>query len=240
MRNYERKKAGQLGTRRPRLAPSCAWARYDSYEIREGHRDPEGYIRPAPGAKLHWFDPWLDYEAARQTTRSQPPYQSLLALADKLGLAELGMDVLTLEAYVYLGESQTSASRQVFPLSQTQKHSILEWCSRWGLLGILPNDFLAAKCAPRWKRNPEHGFYAEQTYYARTNGIWHSSSESLGPISGPRVIVEGGVVELDWAPPCVIVQTINGGGDFDIRSDSLYQWHDFFTDIPIEEFGNNS
>ena len=53
--------------------------RFNRYEVRDG------YIRPAPGAKGEWYDPWEGFRASRSKQgRQDPPYQSLIALVEDL------------------------------------------------------------------------------------------------------------------------------------------------------------
>src|SRR5918912_966861 len=71
-----------VGTRMPELFDAAAggWWRFEDYELRDG------YIRPAPGAKLERYDPWADYRARQGKRELQPPYKSLLGLLDSIYL----------------------------------------------------------------------------------------------------------------------------------------------------------
>lgn len=79
------------------------WWRFDAYELRDG------FIRPAPGARLEQFDPW---EPSRETAAGRPtatPHGDLLDLARRF--------VVT----------RSTAARE---------EMVLGWCARWGLLGF--------------------------------------------------------------------------------------------------------
>ena len=144
-----------------------SWWRFSSYELKDG------YIRPAPGAKLELYDPWKPYRDSWEhdpdsatpfpEKRLQgPPYLSLLALADEVTIApdRSGLD-------------KKSADR------------LLKWCSEFGLLGILPQRVQMVALAPRWLpvkpwgaavghklERPKDGIlYPTQFIYHRNNSL---------------------------------------------------------------------
>ena len=59
-------------------AASGEWWRFDRYEIKDG------VIRPAAGACLEWYDPWLAYRQVKYQKGAAPPYEDLLQLTAKL------------------------------------------------------------------------------------------------------------------------------------------------------------
>lgn len=88
------------------------WWRFDRYIIEDGA------IRPAEGSRLSMYDPWADYEASRLHGGGQEaPYQTLLTL-----LQQLRFDA---------GNTLTPASASL----------LCEWCSSYGLLGILTQEY---------------------------------------------------------------------------------------------------
>ena len=144
-----------------------SWWRFSSYELKDG------YIRPAPGAKLALYDPWQPYRDSWENNPDSdipfpekrlqgPPYLSLLALADELTIApdRSGLD-------------KKSADR------------LLKWCSEFGLLGILPQRVHRVALAPRWlpkkawgaavghkPERPKDGIlYPSQFIYYRNNAL---------------------------------------------------------------------
>jgi hypothetical protein len=234
---------GQLRARVPLSGPLCKWARYDRYEIRHG------CIRPTLGASLHWFDPWSDYEIEGRRKRAQPPYQSLFVLLDELELPEQIASMVSVEPFVkhYWSREEASGLAESLRLSQVQKRAILAWCSQWGLLGILPNETLAARFAARWQRIPDpeevelNDWCAVQLCLSRLNGSWHRSVASTSFVPCPEDAVDGGVVSFNWCEdeitrPYVIVQRVNELGEVEIRHESPeVAWGDFFPGIPKDE-----
>ena len=97
------------------------WWRFSRYELRDG------YLRPAPKARLEAYDPWAGYQAARLKGKTEPPYRALLALLDRLSVAG-GQPALN-------------------PMG---RDALLEWCADYGLLGLLPHRAQMMILAPRW------------------------------------------------------------------------------------------
>ena len=108
------------------------WRKFTRYELRDG------YICPAPEAQLESYDPWKGYLDAREAGKERvPPYQTLLELTKDLR-AELfrELDLRSsrfIETNKELGEA-IGEDREL-------KEDILRWCSRHGLLGLLPQLF---------------------------------------------------------------------------------------------------
>ncbi len=92
---------------------TARWWRFSRYEIKDG------LIGPAPGAVLHEYDPWEEYEQScvlgvgRGPT---PPYQSFVGLDRHVEL----------HAPMYLRDGAQRA--------------VIRWCERYGLLGLLLQD----------------------------------------------------------------------------------------------------
>jgi len=88
------------------------WWRFDRYIIEDGA------IRPAEGSRLSTYDPWADYEASRLHGGGQEaPYQTLLSLVQQL---------------------RFDATNTLTPESASL---LCEWCSSYGLLGILTQEY---------------------------------------------------------------------------------------------------
>jgi hypothetical protein len=111
-----------------------AWWRFSKYEVRDG------VIFPADGATCERYDPWDLFNRARagdqQSSQgkriAEPPYQQLFSLIRQTpGPAwaggGIGYDV----------------------------EAIVDWCSRFGLLGILPHRAYAITLPARWTKIAE-------------------------------------------------------------------------------------
>jgi hypothetical protein len=133
------------------------WWRFSRYELNGWH------IIPAMRAKLEEYDPWAEYRAADDAaTRThpagkralQPPYMTLLDM-----FAEL--------PFQPGGESEASA------LKPAGRKTVLDWCSRHGLLGVLPHRARLVALAPvataidatqvRYARTTDRGWVADET-----------------------------------------------------------------------------
>jgi hypothetical protein len=105
------------------------WWRFSSYELWGT------YIRPTPGASLEAYDPWPSRpsedadEGPVPKERPQPIYQSLLQLYEEV------------RATPYLGAT----------LNEGGGRKLLDWCSRYGLLGLLPHETLSVTMPARWE-----------------------------------------------------------------------------------------
>lgn len=91
------------------------WWRFSEYQVVDGR------IIPSPGARLSQYDPWANYRASRSRGGSgEPPYQSLLSLLRGIDYRSLGPE---------------------FVLKPNSEAQLAQWCSRHGLLGVLPQTF---------------------------------------------------------------------------------------------------
>lgn len=103
------------------------WNRASEYEIKDG------FIRPTKRAKIESYEPWDHWNriaASRKKYKDETPaYVELVQLADRLKL-DTPWDLL-----VGAGEPPK--------LSKDEEAGLLAWCSRYGLLGLLPHDVLA-------------------------------------------------------------------------------------------------
>jgi len=220
------------------------WWRFSSYELQGG------YIRPAKDAKLEEYDPWEAYRESwvydpesdipfHQKREKNPPYQSLLALLDKIALQPDGN--LTAE----------SAKR------------LLGWCEQNGLLGILPQRVQIVTTAARWY--PEYAWdaalgnqpeqqakatlYHTQFQYYRFNAYdelrgWYSIRILGEPAKGKRLgqLVTG---QSKTLTPGVLIQEMrrnqNEGFPTVIMSPEFFEepfsetWARFFPDVPKDK-----
>lgn len=143
------------------------WWRFSRYELDGRH------IVPAKRAKLEEYDPWADYRAGDDVAARashpqpagkrafQPPYMTL-------------MDMLADLPFHAGSEGEPSA------LKAAGRETILDWCSRHGLLGVLPQRARLVTLAPvAGKKND-----ATQTRYVRTTDrewVATRTSVSLDP-----------------------------------------------------------
>ena len=128
----ERKQQLQVGT----------WWHFDRYEFRDG------YIRPAVESGGRCYEPWDEYERSKQDTNYTPPYVELFRLLDDLGFkCEIagpssrsriiyGSDLDTVSVVRPTPGSRRASGSRFTP---KQLEALENWCSRWGLLGVLPN-----------------------------------------------------------------------------------------------------
>ena len=93
------------------------WWKFDRYEIENG------YIRPAANASLGEFDPWLAHKA-REGHIDFPPYTELANLVRDLPRGPFGFQI---------------------PDSEELRNGVLDWCRRYGLLGLLPHEVSSAR-----------------------------------------------------------------------------------------------
>jgi len=144
---------------------SGCWWRFSRYEIRNGA------IKPAKNGSLEQYDPWDLYRLSQSYNGTPPPYQSLLAL-----LVSLGAFFDEAEGDWRLDKRLKDGS-----LTPSSQDEILGWCSRFGLIGILPQTALTIE-TPRinqsWPR--ARGKRTIPIKHTRMNGEWVSSFE--GPI----------------------------------------------------------
>lgn len=148
---------------------STTWWRFTRYEIRDG------YIRPAPTAKLETYDPWEEYRAARLTPSKElsqlVPYWNFIALFSRMKM------------------EPDSAGRPVLP--PKSEAAVIDWCERYGLLGLLLQQVEKVVLAPRRVDARKVGFELRpeapgavripfQTRYYRRGATWFSESECFG------------------------------------------------------------
>src|ERR1700687_2656608 len=101
------------------------WWKFDRYEL------SGGMIRPARGAKLSRYDPWDDQDPAAPLQQDRvPAYRSLLDIVNRLRYLE--------------SPSPQNRFGRLHPRSEEE---LLDWCSRYGLLGLLPHDAVSITLA---------------------------------------------------------------------------------------------
>src|SRR5271157_953206 len=123
-------------------APSGRWWRFEEYEI------SDDYIRPRWGTRLVEYDPWAGFWRGSRARVSHRPYEELVNLVRGIRVSERG-DV---------------------ELDAAQEQTLLGWCSRHGLLGLLPHS--SSILVVEW-RTSEPGLM----YFVRKANGWHSWTE---------------------------------------------------------------
>ena len=108
-------------------ATSVRWFRFARYEIRDS--DSSRCIVPADRTRLIQFDPW-----ETRNREAAPPYVELLKTVRRFEPYRLHPT----------GDKERRAAEQ----------DILEWCRRYGLLGVLSHRVVMMTLAPRWRRLP--------------------------------------------------------------------------------------
>ena len=123
------------------------WFRFDQYEIKNG------YIRPTADARLIEYEPWRAFRTPQGKESIKQPYQSLLQIAP---LFEFDF-------------SDKGSAR----LKAPGEERLLEWCSQYGLLGILLHRVETATLSAeeRFSRGLE-GNIPVATQLERTNSGW--------------------------------------------------------------------
>lgn len=129
------------------------WCRFAKYELDPFDRGG-GDIRPAEGAEFEVYDPWAAYRAAQQSESEYiPPYLGLARVVQVLD-SEWERDYLRL---LHMGNGELESQwvdieHRCSPDARTQ---LLEWCARYGLLGVeLPRqpDEVPARYIEEWWR----------------------------------------------------------------------------------------
>lgn len=133
------------------------WWRFDRYEMKEG------YLRPKQGAGLHAYDPWALFRESRTARGADPPYQLLLNLVQGLSL------------------KPRPGPGHLLELAPDDEDRVIGWCQKFGLLGLLPHQTIAASLAPRWEPMPENpaALVATQLHFSRTVEGWVPSAQTV-------------------------------------------------------------
>ncbi|MEO6025581.1 MAG: hypothetical protein ABIR79_01770 [Candidatus Binatia bacterium] len=182
----------------------------------------DGYIRPAPGAEFSTYSPGEMYRQATQPDAFEAPHRALLRLRQDLDL------------------------RSLTPPPKDEA-SIVKWCERYGLLGLLLQEVEMAVMAPRWSTPP--GIHAHGAAQALVNPVarhftrgvrgWTERSTIWAVFPRDR-IDDGQLVSASdrapeqwrtqgWDQPWVLRRSADG----DLVKESLLPaWARFFPDVP--------
>src|SRR5690348_12581767 len=155
------KTAKTLESKQLGSAQGTGW-RFDRYQIKDSS------IQPAPGARLEWYDPWAEFGTSRKYNDVPPPYQSLLRLAPEL---------------------RPQAPRFPDRVAPAAQESIVEWCQKYGPLGVLLSQWEAVTLAAQ--RGEAAQFTS--TRYVRAFGQQIYEIQSSGDFGDrkPSVLLHG-------------------------------------------------
>lgn len=206
-------------------------------KIDGGHVRLTGHIKTT--------DPWAAYAEYLASSRRhfQPPYADLLGLRN---------DILF-----------KTASREGFDLTLKSKQAIEAWCSKFGLLGLLPHLGREIALSPHWREDSreivdDHGGRLAgiggraQVVYRREGGLWISEERWLDAdvnekspeiaIAGPTDYVDqpdgGELLDAQWdekgRPRDEALMTMLGAAD-SYRQPLADAVARYFPDIPPGE-----
>ena len=201
---------------------TAKWWRFSEYELFQDARRFT-YVRPKPGARCEEYDLWSAWEKARPLHQDRPtPYQELLNLVYEIGWTDPR-------------SRPPSDQAAISEIATRHSERILDWCRKFGLLGVLPHEAFFIALAPRQKRDKEaaefwrriiHRTFGEpapapqqlvtQVLYSRTSApprYW-DTAETL--------------VNDDAFPPGVLMKTATGT----FGSASLEFVAEFFPELP--------
>ncbi len=197
------------------------WWRFDRYEIRDG------YIRPAPDARLERFDPWSEYREARAGHGAERrPYTDLLELVRDLVIGS------------------APDGDQILPLDPQGEERLSRWCATYGLLGILPHRAHMVTLPPRWEplEGRQDYLVQAQRQFFRTSEGWVTAGRSRYPpkagSGGDEQRVRGAVIPMSkvprsWPRPGVAIQDLlMPAWEHEPLSKT---WASFFPEVPHEE-----
>src|ERR1700688_2300599 len=152
------------------------WWRWTRYEI------SNGYIRPAREARLQVYDPWKVWLETRSLAKNsdqqklqEAPYQALLALLDELRYRQPGD--------IPLDFKPGDLNMMLASLTADSEEKTLEWCARYGLLGVLPHRAVQVTLAPQ---------RGSQIQYAKIGAGWiptKRANEQQSPVT-PRAVLQ--------------------------------------------------
>ena len=171
-------------------------------------RDPRRYVGPARGARLQSYDPreiWMrtrpPAKSSNQGRSGEPPYQSLLRLLGELEYRR--------PRDAALDFTPAEVDFQLAPLSEESEAKLREWCTQYGLLGILLHRTAQVTLAPRT------GLH--QVQYTKIGSGWSTTEIPITP-------------QEPVSTPSAIVQPLRGAGAKVERLGST--WARFFPTVP--------
>jgi hypothetical protein len=213
-----------------------AWWRFDRYEF----RNP--FIQPAADARLTQYHPWQAYDDARQALRKQQgrisrPYELLIGAVDQVGGgSDLVRDIDPNVPVRFGNRSAGLITAQVLPDVETFG-PLLEWCARFGLLGILLHQTRSVTLQPRLLTKKGFPPHPMQIRYNRFGGNWiQGSHEPI--VAWSKEAKEGDLIPLGPQfpdPNSIAGVTDATGRRYAVETIPLAENWALFFDVPEDE-----
>lgn len=191
-------------------APDRVWPRFSRYMI------AGGYLRPAAGARLSWYDPWEDFLAVRRSSASaEVAFDSLLRLLDRARVKMPSADEIARVGRRHVSPSKEDGGllRPALVTYAIDEPAVLAWVAEHGLLGLLHHRLEAAHSYDRgvlssfvsWSRGAWHrienkvdpGIRDALRSMARDRGELNESYAILRPLAAPGAEVR--LSDAAWA-----------------------------------------
>jgi hypothetical protein len=174
------------------------WWKFNRYQV------VDGYIRPARKAALDQFDPWSGFSYGPDKRVGEPPYVQLGNLLNRL--------------------PTPSERDERMSLSADQESELLDWCSRYGLLGLLPDMAELVEITTRPEPDEEEGHVNVLAITMRRYGDeWLCHGDS-------------GRVRAEHVPPPRSRVLVNPAWGPEPHFEPLSKtWAGFFPDVPSAE-----
>lgn len=201
------------------------WWRFTSYELDQGR------IVPGAEAELERYDPWEAYREVRQErSENELPYQSLVSLIERARL-------------------KVVLQKNSVQLTPESEQGLLDWCTRYGLLGVLLHRLSAATLAARWE--PMRGEYVRdgvtreaiepvlRRFFPVATGWQVTATAHLGRVIEPtdsiraQDLVSDSDLASNWPSPHVIIRDVSTNR---LEEEPLSKtWARFFPSVPEGE-----
>jgi hypothetical protein len=169
-----------------------SWWRFDRYEIKDN------VIQPAADSVCTLYDPWADFQKVRNQTHGQPAYSELARLATTL-------------------QAEVATKCGVRGFSPESEAKILDWCARYGLLGVLLSRWESVTLSPRPVGQDSRRSRQERYLrgYGTTVGVYETDGTGIRPRSS------------------VVIHPLN---DLTMEEQELGRtWFRFFPSVPWHE-----
>jgi hypothetical protein len=197
------------------------WVRFESYEIRGGYvRPTEDALRQGPKR----YDPWKEQAEA---VKNRDDARRMALGLDRLGnsLSERGESLRWFE--------------DPSPLTEQSEKLVIDWCNRYGLLGLLPHHALGVTLHPTYAAVTGSPGWVMPVLrdWVRAGTEWHGTIQDSSPVPETKGRREGlpvpsSEVPRYWKSPGTLMRDIYGNVEWRPLEDS---WGRFFPNVlPIE------
>lgn len=144
---------------------TSTWWRFSAYEVADTRSGP--MIVPAATATLARYRPWQEYLRCTAANES-PPHVELVEL------------FRAVEAVPGNVEMSGETRFRKFQLTPELRKWLLDWCRRFGLLGLLQHQTISAALWPRYMKTGT----AKQVEYHRSIGAWAIDEHAINTYDG--------------------------------------------------------